>query len=79
MKHLARILEVAVAVIAAAYSTALETPVVYTWLDRHPLDAGYVSLAAGVAVAASKAIRDQLAKPDVVAPSSNGATTMGAK
>jgi hypothetical protein len=79
MKHLRRILEVAVAVIAVEYSTALRTPVVVNWLDGHPADAAYVSLGAGLLIAAYKAIRDQLAQPPADPPASNGAPTMGAK
>lgn len=76
--HLRRVLEVAVAVTAAAWAYAIPSPVVAGFLERHPQDAAYVSLAAGVVVAAYKAARDALRAQQAPAPPSDG-SSMGAR
>lgn len=80
MKHLRRTLEVAVAVLAAAYGATLQSPVVSHFLDNHPQDAGYVALGAGVLIAAYKAARDKLTTANaVVAAPPSSSSSMGAK
>lgn len=66
--HLRRVFEVAVAVVAAAYSSAALSPTVTNFLHAHPADAGYVALVAGVVVAAYKAARDKLTAPAPATP-----------
>lgn len=78
MRHLLRILQVAVPVVIAAGSTALATPAVTNFLAAHPADAGYVLLVAGVLRAAYKVLKDNRAGVQVPAPPSAG-SSMGAK
>ena len=59
MKHVARILGVAIPVLIAACSTALATPAVTNFLEQHPGAAAYVALAAGALRAAWKAYSER--------------------
>ena len=77
MKHLARILAVAVPVIAAAATSALKTPAIVNVLEHHPAAAAYVLLVAGAIRAAWKAYTDR-AEPDTQAGAPPN-TSMGAK
>lgn len=78
MKHLARILAVAVPVIAAAATSALKTPALVNVLEHHPGAAGYVLLVAGLIRAAWKAYTDRVTDVDAAAPAPPH-TSMGAK
>lgn len=78
MKHLARILAVAVPVIAAAATSALKTPAIVNVLEHHPAAAAYVLLLAGLIRAGWKAYTDRAAAGEPAAPAPPN-TSMGAK
>lgn len=77
MKHLRRILAVAVPLIAAAYSTALMTPAVTNFISSHPAVAIYLVSVAGVVHAIVKAFNDRSSAAGSPAPPSGG-SSMGA-
>lgn len=75
MKHLLRILEVAVPVVLVAASTIAVSPAV----QSHPALVAYIALAAGVLNAVYKALRGSQEPPETDATPGPGSPTMSAK
>lgn len=80
MRHLARILAVAVTLIAVAYSTAIATPAVQNLIVHHPAVAGYVAAVTSVLAAVWRAWTERVAaSTSDSSTNTTGAPGMGAK
>lgn len=78
MRHVRRIIRVAVAIATAAGTAALADPTVRAFVDQHPALAGYLTLASSIVYAIIRALGDlRVAAAGDVA--SSGSPTMGAK